>query len=300
MRGSARLTFGLMALLLVGTASGLDYQVRRGDTLSAIAERFGVTVDQLRAANDIRGSMIIAGQTLKIPIDSVEHVVASGEVLWTIALKYRVTAAEIMRANGLRNDVIHPGQRLRIPGVSGGGSAAPAPAPTASSAPSSSPSPATTSTRPSTTSTSPRPAAPAPTTSGRNPAVSLSQAELEILARIVKGECPPDVPWEGKVAVAAVVLNRVRHSGFPNTVRGVAHQPAQFSCYNSNLRNRLYWGPVPQWCYDAARAAARGEDPSGGATHYFNPYIVRPSWARRLRFIKRIGTSRTTTHDFYR
>lgn len=47
MRGSARLTFGLLALLFVGSASALDYQVRRGDTLSAIANRYGVTVDQL-------------------------------------------------------------------------------------------------------------------------------------------------------------------------------------------------------------------------------------------------------------
>lgn len=304
MRGSARLTFGLLALLFVGSASALDYQVRRGDTLSAIASRYGVTVDQLRAANNLRGSTIIAGQTLKIPIASAEHVVASGEVLWTIALRYRVTAAEIMRVNGLRSDVIHPGQRLRIPGVTGAtttsassttarpASSAPAPSTTARSTPSA----ATSTSRPP-TSTSSTSSSTGPRT---NPAVNLTPAELEILARIIKGECPPDVPWEGKVAVAAVVLNRVRHPGFPSTVRGVAHQPAQFSCYNPRMRARLYNGPVPQWCFDAARAAARGEDPSRGATHYFNPHLVRPAWARNMRFIRRIGTTRSTTHDFYR
>lgn len=304
MRGSARLTFGLLALLFVGSASALDYQVRRGDTLSAIASRYGVTVDQLRAANNLRGSTIIAGQTLRIPIASAEHVVASGEVLWTIALRYRVTAAEIMRVNGLRSDVIHPGQRLRIPGVTGAtttsassttarpASSAPAPSTTARSTPSA----ATSTSRPP-TSTSSTSSSTGPRT---NPAVNLTPAELEILARIIKGECPPDVPWEGKVAVAAVVLNRVRHPGFPSTVRGVAHQPAQFSCYNPRMRARLYNGPVPQWCFDAARAAARGEDPSRGATHYFNPHLVRPAWARNMRFIRRIGTTRSTTHDFYR
>ncbi|MBX3465769.1 MAG: LysM peptidoglycan-binding domain-containing protein [Planctomycetes bacterium] len=304
MRGSARLTFGLLALLFVGSASALDYQVRRGDTLSTIASRFGVSVDQLRAANNLRGSTIIAGQTLRIPIASAEHVVASGEVLWTIALRYRVTAAEIMRVNGLRSDVIHPGQRLRIPGVTGATTtstssttARPAPsAPAPSTTARSTPSAATSTSRPP-TSTSSTSSSTGPRT---NPAVNLTAAELEILARIIKGECPPDVPWEGKVAVAAVVLNRVRHPGFPSTVRAVAHQPAQFSCYNPRMRARLYNGPVPQWCYDAARAAARGEDPSRGATHYFNPHLVRPAWARNMRFIRRIGTTRSTTHDFYR
>jgi peptidoglycan hydrolase-like protein with peptidoglycan-binding domain len=136
-------------------------------------------------------------------------------------------------------------------------------------------------------------------------AIDASSSELEILARIVKGECPADVPWEGKVAVAAVVLNRVRSSRFPNSIQRVAHQPKQFSCYNSNVRRRLYFGPIPDYAWRAARAALAGQDPSGGADHYFNPYIVLPKWARRLKFIRRIGTPGTlrtrkrTTHDFY-
>ncbi len=274
MRAASFAGIGIIALALAGSAWALDYRVRSGDTLNGIAQRFGVTVDAIRGANGISGTMIHAGQVLRIPTEGdgggsgTVHVVSSGEALYLIALRYRVTAAEIMRANNLSSDTIHPGQRLRIPtnGSGGGGAAA------------------------SSTSTS----------SGNNTVHHLTQADLEVLARIVKGECPPDTPWEGKVAVAAVVLNRVERAGFPKTVRGVAHQPLQFSCYNRNERQRLYYGPVPQWAFDAARAAARGEDPSRGATHYFNPYIVRPSWARNLRFIRRIGTTSTTTHDFYK
>lgn len=265
---------GICALLLAGTAWALDYRVRSGDTLAEIGARFGVSASEIMAANGLSSTTIHPGQVLRIPTSDgggggggTVHVVTSGEALYLIALRYRVTAAEIMRANNLANDVIHPGQRLRIPTAGGGGSSA-------SSSSSSS--------------------------TGGNTVHNLSQADLEILARIVKGECPPDVPWEGKVAVAAVVLNRVERPGYPKTVRGVAHQPLQFSCYNANVRNRLYYGPVPQWCFDAARAAARGEDPSGGATHYFNPYLVRPTWARNLRFIKRIGHDANTTHDFYK
>src|SRR5690606_17407742 len=106
--------------------------------------------------------------------------------------------------------------------------------------------------------------------------------------------------FEGKVAVAAVVLNRVRDSRWPNTIPGVAHQPLQFSCYNRNFRQQLYYGPVPEECFRAARAALAGQDPTGGATHYYNPYLVQPDWARRLTLTRRIGTNRNDTHVFYR
>jgi hypothetical protein len=137
------------------------------------------------------------------------------------------------------------------------------------------------------------------TTTTTRSATSVTQAELEILARIVKGEAGQS-SYEGKVAVAAVVLNRVRHPWFPGTIERVAHQPWQFSCYNANVRNRLYWGPIPQSCWDAAQAAVDGWDPTNGATHYFNPFLVRPSWARTLVFIKRIGSTALDAHDFYR
>jgi uncharacterized protein YraI len=134
---------------------------------------------------------------------------------------------------------------------------------------------------------------------GGGGARNVTQAELEILARIVKGEALV-CSFEGKVAVAAVVLNRVADRRWPNTIAGVAHQPWQFSCYNPSYRNRLYYGPIPQSCWDAARAAVAGQDPSRGAVYYFNPYLVRPSWARSLTFIRRIGTNASNTHDFYR
>ena len=51
---------------------------------------------------------------------------------------------------------------------------------------------------------------------------------------------------------------------------------------------------------DAARAALEGQDPTGGATHYFNPYLVSPSWAKRMDFLGRIGNDRIDTHDFYK
>jgi spore germination cell wall hydrolase CwlJ-like protein len=137
---------------------------------------------------------------------------------------------------------------------------------------------------------------------GSRPAAPMraSAGDLEILARIVKGECPPSTPFAGKVAVAAVALNRVRSGRFPTSIRAVAHQPKQFSCYNASNRARLYHGPIPSDAWKAARAALDGEDPTDGCMFFFNPFLVQPGWARRLEFVRRIGTARSNTHDFYR
>lgn len=137
----------------------------------------------------------------------------------------------------------------------------------------------------------------AASTTGRR--MSATQSELEILARIIKGEAGV-ATYEGKVAVGAVVLNRVRSRRHPDTIRGVVHQPWQFSAYNRNVRDRLYWGSIPQSCWDAARDALNGWDPTYGATFYFNPYLVLPSWANGMTRTVRIGTRPSDTHDFYR
>ena len=105
------------------------YTVKKGDGLGAIAERFGVTVDQLRDWNGIKGNNIQAGQKLTIGGKSKSsskagssksakaktHKVRSGESLGVIAEKYGTTAAAIRRANGIKGDNIRVGQTLKIP-----------------------------------------------------------------------------------------------------------------------------------------------------------------------------------------
>ena len=105
------------------------YTVKKGDSLGAIAERFGVTVDQLRDWNGIKGNNIQAGQKLTIGGKSKSsskagssksakaktHKVRSGESLGVIAEKYGTTAAAIRRANGIKGDNIRVGQTLKIP-----------------------------------------------------------------------------------------------------------------------------------------------------------------------------------------
>lgn len=104
-------------------AGGTTYVVQRGDTLSEIAKKFGVTTAALSEANGITNpSLIRVGQRLRIPgtsgtgTASKVHVVARGENLSRIAAKYGVTVNAIVQANNLKNpSVIYAGQRLIIP-----------------------------------------------------------------------------------------------------------------------------------------------------------------------------------------
>lgn len=97
--------------------------------------------------------------------------------------------------------------------------------------------------------------------------------ELDLLARLISAEARGE-PYEGQVAVGAVVLNRVRHASFPNSVSGVIYQPGAFSCLDDGQFNE----PVAESAYRAARDALNGWDPSGGAIYYFNPATATSAW----------------------
>jgi LysM repeat protein len=103
--------------------------VARGDTLSGLARRYGVSVAQIQQANNLRTTVIWIGQKLTIPtvagetapISDATHVVVAGDTLSGLALRYRVSVSAIQRANNLSSTQIRIGQRLTIPGASAGG-----------------------------------------------------------------------------------------------------------------------------------------------------------------------------------
>ena len=88
------------------------------------------------------------------------------------------------------------------------------------------------------------------------------------------------------MAVGAVVLNRVKSPGFPNTIREVILQEGQFSCILDGQAN-LY---PSQSCIEAAKAAILGYDPTGGALFFYNPRIAtNVEWISKRPVITRIG-----------
>jgi N-acetylmuramoyl-L-alanine amidase len=104
-------------------------------------------------------------------------------------------------------------------------------------------------------------------------AMAVSERDLHLLARIVYAESRGE-PFIGQVAVAAVVLNRVQSSEFPDTIEGVIEQPRAFTAVD----NGQYELQPDSTAYKAAREALRGTDPTGGTLYYFNPKTATSKW----------------------
>lgn len=111
------------------------------------------------------------------------------------------------------------------------------------------------------------------TTSGSTSAGNISNSDLYLLSCCVYGEARGE-SYTGKVAVAAVVLNRVKNSQFPNTISGVIYQRGAFTCVADGQINL----GTNDECTRAAQDALNGWDPSGGALYYFNPKTATSAW----------------------
>ena len=109
-------------------------------------------------------------------------------------------------------------------------------------------------------------------------------SNVNLLARIISGEARGE-KYEGQVAIAAVVLNRVKHSSFPNTIAGVVYQNGAFTAVTDGQINIT----PTESCYNAARDALNGWDPTGGAIYYYNPVTATSSWIRTRPIVKTIG-----------
>ncbi len=119
---------------------------------------------------------------------------------------------------------------------------------------------------------------PAPSGQGSRGPVAATYPEVQLLARLVNAEAGLE-PYAGKVAVAAVVLNRVRSPRFPNTISGVIFQPGEFEPVSTGY---LWQVPVTQEALQAVYDALAGWDPTGGALFFFNPAKAWSSflWSR--------------------
>lgn len=220
----------------------------------------------------------------------VAYTVQRGDTLWGLAQRYGTTVAEIRRVNNYWSTYIYPGQRLSIPSNR-------------------------------TTHTVQRGESlwiiarnyrvslqdlraanniwndriipgqilviPSSSSSGGSSVYSratVTQYEMDLMARAVYSEARGE-PYVGQVAVAAVILNRLHSSQFPNTISGVIFQPLAFS----PVADGAFWLTPDQTAYRAAQDALRGWDPSYGALYFYNPVTATSRWIFTRQTITRIG-----------
>ena len=111
------------------------------------------------------------------------------------------------------------------------------------------------------------------TSSSSSSSSSNNSSNVNLLARVVYGEARGE-PYTGQVAVAAVVLNRVKSSKFPNTISGVVYQSGAFDAVSDGQINMT----PDETAKKAAQDALNGWDPSYGAIYYFNPNTATNKW----------------------
>lgn len=111
-----------------------------------------------------------------------------------------------------------------------------------------------------------------------------SSHDYELLARTISAEARGET-YLGQVAVGAVILNRIEHPSFPDTLSGVVYQRGAFSC----LDDGQFYEPIADSAYSAARDALNGLDPSGGSIYYYNPSTATNKWIRSREVVTTIG-----------
>ena len=112
-----------------------------------------------------------------------------------------------------------------------------------------------------------------------------AQSDVNLLAKVISAEARGE-SYTGQVAVGAVVLNRVAHPSFPNTVAGVVYQNGAFSA----VKDSNWSAAVTESAKKAAVDAINGWDPSGGAIYYYNPAKTNDKWIRTRPVITTIGS----------
>ncbi|MBQ6018805.1 MAG: spore cortex-lytic enzyme [Clostridia bacterium] len=120
---------------------------------------------------------------------------------------------------------------------------------------------------------------------GGSSGAQMSSSDLYLIAKVIAAEARGE-SYTGQVAVGAVILNRVAHPSFPDTVSGVIYQAGAFSCVRDSN-----WQVEPgTQAKKAAQDAINGWDPTGGALYYYNPAKTNDKWIRTRPVVTTIGS----------
>ncbi|WP_027626504.1 cell wall hydrolase [Clostridium lundense] len=224
-----------LSVTFTSSAFAASYTVVSGDSLYKIGQVFNTSSDNLMRSNNMTGTAIYPGQVLNVPCST--YTVKSGDSLYLIATRYGISLYNLRVANNKWDNYIYPGQVLNLPGINNSGTS-----------------------QNSTTSN---------TTTTEKPVISYSATDLDLLARLVTAETQ-DQPYNAQVAVAAVVINRVQSSEFPNTISSVVYQRINGYYQFTPVLNGWINKPATETAKKAAKEALYGSDPSKGALFYFD------------------------------
>lgn len=107
--------------------------------------------------------------------------------------------------------------------------------------------------------------------------MQLTDNDIYLMAQVVYAESRAE-PFDGKVAVASVILNRLLHPEFPKTIEGVVKQKGAFSC----IRNGKIDVIPNSECYNAVLEAIKGKDPTNRAVFFYNPRTATSKWMKNI------------------
>ncbi|MGD0152497.1 MAG: LysM peptidoglycan-binding domain-containing protein [Thermacetogeniaceae bacterium] len=306
-------------LALSGTSFAATYTVQPGDTYYLIAQQYNLTAEQLMAANGYTSSNLWPGQVLTIPGDK-RYTVVAGDYLYQIAQNYGTTVDSLIALNHLSADsqgkvAIYPGQLLLLAGSSSSGIAEASGIGSASQQ---------YTVRPgdtldqiaqqygttidaivyanSLTDTTIYPGQQLVLPgSGSNAQASsrfgLTANDTYVLAQLINAEAGGE-PFDGQVAVGAVVLNRLLNPNFPKTIKDIVFQhdnDTNTYQFEPVLNGTIYEPPCSS-ALRAAYAALTGWDPTAGALYFYNPQKAKSSFFDTwLTYLAQIGN-----HLFYK
>ncbi|NLW48406.1 MAG: LysM peptidoglycan-binding domain-containing protein [Firmicutes bacterium] len=313
--GKRVLIFGMTVVFFVlsSIVRGQNYYVQPGDSLHKIAARYGTSVAALQENNGLKTTQIYPGQILslarrrKAPANST-YTVRPGDSLVMIAKRYQVSISALQETNKISASYVTTGQTLKIP-LSKGGAANPssityivkngeplyliakrhrvsviALLETNHLSNVSAVWPGQRLLIPKSIPDSGNPA----------PKFNLSKSDLDLLARLVSAESTGE-PFQGQVAVAATVLNRLEDSRYPNTIPGVVYQVESGRYQYSPVLDGRINQPASPSAYQAVEQAIQGTDPSNGANGFYNPTKTTNLWVRSQPVTATIGN-----HVFFR
>lgn len=268
----------LMALLSIGLipylpAEGADinYTVNTADNLFRISLKTGVTISELKQLNNLTDDVIYTGQILQVPPTSAmeTYMVQAGDNLYRIAQRHNLTIQQIKNANGLSGNLIKLGQKIIIPSSEHISIAKNEP----SDKPGENSTPQT------------------KQTSSDKTVLSnkvISSEDKNLLAKLIYAEARGET-LEGKTAVGAVIMNRLKDPKFPKSIKEVIYEKRGNVYQFSPVGNGSINMEPDTTAFKAADEALQGYDPSDGALFFYNPEKTDDQWIRTLPEKCRIG-----------